>query len=941
MLEYDPYYFAQLRHVGPSLTEIDQMLETIGFESVDELVSSVLPPKLLEFFNADPLSDQLGKALTEDEVLTRLRVVSLKNTQMTSLIGMGYYGTFMPPVIQRNILENPAWYTAYTPYQSEISQGRLEMLMNFQTMICDLTGMEVANASLLDEATACAEGMALARRVSRSENQAFFVHNGCHPQNISVIKTRADPLGISVIVGSIEEMDPDALFGALFQYPETFGDIRDLSEPVSQLKSSGALSIVSADLLSLALLKEPGAMGADICVGSTQRFGTPPGFGGPHAAYFATQKKYIRQIPGRIVGISKDSRGNQALRLALQTREQHIRRQRATSNICTAQVLPAILSTLYGVFHGPPGLIAIAHRVHTLMARLRSTMIDVGYSIPQKYFFDTITVNVGNSQKDLLESAHKHSLNFRKIGNDRIGLSFDELTSQEIINKIASVFGFKLISSEQNTLMRIPDKLRRQTEFMSHPVFNMNRSEAGITRYMRRLADRDLALDRTMIPLGSCTMKLNATSEMIPISWPEFSQMHPYVPQDQASGFYEMINDLSERLALITGFDAISFQPNSGAQGEYAGLLAIRAYHKSCGGPEKNLCLIPKSAHGTNAASASMAGMDVIEIDTKPDGTIDLVHLQQIASENRQNVAVTMVTYPSTHGVFEESITDVIRITHSCGGQVYMDGANLNALVGLIKPGKLGVDVCHLNLHKTFCIPHGGGGPGMGPIGVQSHLVPFLPGDPVSGENNGAVSAANHGSASILAVSWAYILLMAGQGLTLATKLAILNANYIAKRLSEQYEICYSGREGLVAHECIIDTRKSVHGTTITVDDIAKRIIDNGIHPPTMSFPVAGTLMIEPTESEPLEELNRFIDCMLEIADEIKNIKCGKCSAECNPLVNSPHTVADIIGEWKRAYTRKIGCMPAGTRANDKYWPPVNRVDNVYGERNLVCVWKN
>ena len=936
---YDPYDFAKLRHIGPSVTEIDQMLEATGFTSLDRLVAAVLPLSLHEKYRNDPMDDQLGKPLTEHEVLARLQATARQNASMTSLIGMGYYGTITPPVIRRNVLENPAWYTAYTPYQSEISQGRLEMLMNFQTMICDLTGMEVANASLLDEATACAEAMTMSRRISRSRAKAFFIDRNCHPQNISVMQTRATPLEIPLIIGDITELNPGEVFGAIFQYPGTCGDVIDHTPYCEALRENRALSVFAADLLSLALLKEPGAMGADVCVGTTQRLGTPQGYGGPHAGYIATHKRHIRQLPGRIVGVSHDSNGRTAFRLALQTREQHIRRQKATSNICTAQVLPAIVAALYGVYHGPPGLRQIATRIHLQTARLHDGLTRGGYEVPQQDFFDTLTVNVGNRQDELLDSARSRAINLRKLGDTHIGISLDELTTSTLLETLGEIFSVDIETETRGAQCMVSDALQRTSPFMEHAVYNMNRSEAAITRYMRRLADRDLALDRTMIPLGSCTMKLNATAEMEPITWPEFTNIHPYVPDDQVSGYLEMLDDFSGRLQVVTGFDGFSLQPNSGAQGEFSGLMAVRKYHHSRNEGQRNICMVPNSAHGTNAASAVMAGMEVVEIASTPEGTIDLDSMQELAEKHADRLAVTMVTYPSTHGVFEEAITEVIRITHDHGGQVYMDGANFNAMLGLVKPGKLGVDVSHLNLHKTFCIPHGGGGPGMGPIGVRKHLVPFLPGNPLDEGPNGAVNASRFGSATVLAVSWAYVLLMAGTGLTQATKLAILNANYITKRLSERFEICYAGPNGMVGHECIVDIRQSVNGTGLTIEDVAKRIIDSGIHPPTMSFPVAGTLMIEPTESEPKEEIDRFIRCMFDIADDIEAIKNGDLPENDNPLVRSPHSLRDVLADWDRPYSRTKGCLPPGAQQDDKYWPPVNRVDNVYGDRNLICTW--
>ncbi len=937
---YAPYDFARLRHIGPEPSEIAAMLTAVGFSNIDELLESVIPSSLEPAKHKFSVTGRLGSAMTEQEVLQRLSEVAARNKDFVSLIGMGFYGTVLPTVIQRNVLENPAWYTAYTPYQPEISQGRLQVLLTFQTMVCELTGMEVANASLLDEATACAEAMLMARRIVRGKRSLFFVDKHCHPQNIAVLRTRAAPLGVRLKVGNFADVDDlTDVFGAIFQYPGTRGELRDLTPHITRLKQAGAVAAVSADPLALPLVKEPGAMGADICVGSMQRFGMPPGFGGPHAGYMATRDKYIRQLPGRIVGVTRDARGQTAYRLALQTREQHIRRQRATSNICTAQVLPAIVSCLYGVFHGQVGLGAIAQRIHSATVTLKEHLEAGGFSVGPEQYFDTLHIGAGSECDAILAKARSHKINLRRLSDTQIGVSLDELTTLGIVERVCTSFGVEAPLKLPVDRSSMPAQLQRRSRFMRHRVFNMNHSEASLTRFIRRLADRDLALDRTMIPLGSCTMKLNATTEMIPMTWPGFSQAHPYAPEDQVRGFHEMIEDLALRLCELTGFDSFSMQPNSGAQGEFSGLMAIRGFHASNGESERNICLIPKSAHGTNAASAVLAGMRVVEINTSHDGTIDIQHMEKLAQAHRGRIAASMVTYPSTHGVFEESITDVVRISHEAGGQVYMDGANFNAMVGLVRPAKLGIDVSHLNLHKTFCIPHGGGGPGMGPIGVRKHLVPFLPTDPLAEDGTvGAVSGSKFGSASILAISWAYILLMGGRGLELATTMAILNANYIACRLRPHFSICYAGKGGLVAHECIVDTRRTVAGTTLTIDDIAKRIIDNGIHPPTMSFPVAGTLMVEPTESESKQELDRFIRAMLEIADDVRAIRDGKYEPGCDPLSNSPHTMNDMLSKWDRPYTRRQGAMPYGVSGTDKYWPPVNRVDNVYGDRNLVCV---
>ena len=869
-----------------------------------------------------------GPPLSERGVLDRMRATANKNRVLTSLIGQGYHGTIMPPAIQRNILENPAWYTAYTPYQAEISQGRLEALLNFQTLVSDLTALDVANASLLDEATAAAEAMALVHRVTKSKANAFFVDEECLPQTIAVLKTRAEPLGWQIIIGDpFKDLDAERVFGALFQYPGVCGAFHDFSGLIAKLHSAKALAVLAADPLALTLLKPPGEMGADIAVGSMQRFGMPVGYGGPHAAYIAVKDAYKRALPGRIVGVSIDARGNRAYRLALQTREQHIRRESATSNICTAQVLPAVVSSMYAVFHGPKGLRAIAERVHRKAARLADGLSSLGFKISPESFFDTITVNVGPYQGLIMKNAVDNGVNLRKVGHDRIGITVDERTRPATLEAVWRAFGgYDLVYRDEYPKYRLPEVLIRQSPYLTHPVFHMNRAESEMTRYMRRLADRDLALDRAMIPLGSCTMKLNATAEMLPITWPEFAEIHPFVPADQAIGYAEMINDLSGKLCQITGYDAISMQPNSGAQGELAGLLAIRAYHKSRGEAHRNVCLIPSSAHGTNPASASMCGMRVVVVATDADGNIDVANFRAKAETNSQNLAACMITYPSTHGVFEETVREICEITHANGGQVYLDGANMNALVGLARPGDLGADVGHLNLHKTFCIPHGGGGPGMGPIGVKEHLATFLPGHPETDGCALTVSAAPYGSASILPISWSYCLMMGGAGLTQATRVAILSANYIAKRLAGAYDVLYTGKHGRVAHECIIDTRPLNERAGVTVDDIAKRLIDCGFHPPTMSWPVPGTLMIEPTELETKAELDRFCDAMLGIGEEATAIEEGRMDRSNNPLKNAPHTVEDLVGEWDRPYSREAACFPAGAFRVDKYWPPVNRV---------------
>ncbi len=930
--DYLPYDFANRRHIGPSPKEMDEMLGVVGVESLDELIEQTVPKAIRQAAQLD-----FGKPKSERELLWHLRRVAEKNKVLTSLIGQGYHGTVTPPAIQRNILENPAWYTAYTPYQPEISQGRLEALLNFQTMISDLTGLEIANASLLDEATACAEAMTMAQRVAKSKAKAFFVDENCHPQNIAVMQTRARPLGIEVIVDAPENLQAEKVFGAIFQYPGTYGHLSDFTAPIAALHEAKAVAIMSADPLALTLLKEPGAMGADIAVGSVQRFGVPMGYGGPHAAYMATKQAHARAMPGRLVGVSVDSHGHRAYRLSLQTREQHIRREKATSNVCTAQALLAVMASMYAVFHGPEGLRAIAQRIHRKTARLAKGLEAAGFKVEPQQFFDTITVDVGLLQRGVLQAAVREGLNLRRVGDTKVGITLDEQTRPATIEAVWRSFGIILSADEMTVEYRLPDALLRESSYLDHPIFHMNRAETEMMRYMRRLADRDLALDRAMIPLGSCTMKLNAAAEMMPISWPEFSQLHPFVPADQAQGYAEMIADLSAKLCDITGYSAFSMQPNSGAQGEYAGLLTISAYHRSRGEDHRNVCLIPVSAHGTNPASAHMVGWNVVVVKSAENGDIDLDDFRAKAEKHADNLAACMITYPSTHGVFEETVREVCEITHGHGGQVYIDGANLNAMVGLARPGDVGGDVSHLNLHKTFAIPHGGGGPGMGPIGVKEHLVPFLPGHPHTGGSEGPVSAAPYGSASILAISWAYCLMMGGEGLTQATRVAILNGNYIAKRLEGAYDVLYKGGNGRVAHECIIDTRPFADSAHVTVDDIAKRLMDAGFHAPTMSWPVAGTLMIEPTESETKAELDRFCDAMLAIREEIREIEEGRMDAENNPLKNAPHTMQDLVKDWDRPYSREQGCFPPGAFRVDKYWPPVGRVDNVWGDRHLVC----
>ncbi|GGL73178.1 aminomethyl-transferring glycine dehydrogenase [Wenxinia marina] len=930
--DYLPYDFANRRHIGPSPEEMAEMLKVVGADSLDALIEDTVPKAI----RAETALD-FGKPMSERELLHHMREVAKKNKVLRSLIGMGYHGTVTPPAIQRNILENPAWYTAYTPYQPEISQGRLEGLLNFQTMVSDLTGLPVANASLLDEATACAEAMTMAQRVAKSKARAFFVDRDCHPQNIAVVKTRAAPLGIEVIVGNPAKLEADQVFGALFQYPGTYGHVTDFTDAISALHAAGAVAVVSADPLALTLLKEPGAMGADIAVGSTQRFGVPMGYGGPHAAYMACKDEMKRGMPGRLVGVSVDARGNRAYRLALQTREQHIRREKATSNVCTAQALLAVMASMYAVFHGPKGLKAIAQRIHRKTVRLAEGLEAAGFKVDPKHFFDTVTVDVGPLQAAVLKSARDEGINLRPVGESRVGITLDETTRPATIEGVWRAFGHFKPDDDFTPRYRLPDDMIRQTDYLTHPIFHMNRAETEMMRYMRRLADRDLALDRAMIPLGSCTMKLNSAAEMMPVTWPEFGDLHPYCPADQAQGYAELIEDLSAKLCTITGYDALSMQPNSGAQGEYAGLLTIAEYQRANGEGHRDVCLIPVNAHGTNPASAQMVGWKVVPVKCDEKGSIDLADFEAKATQHAANLAAVMITYPSTHGVFEETVRDVCRIAHENGGQVYIDGANMNAMVGLSRPGDLGGDVSHLNLHKTFCIPHGGGGPGMGPIGVKAHLAPHLPRNPIAAEGAGPVSAAPFGSPSILPISWAYTLMMGGEGLTQATRVAILNANYIADRLKDAFPVLYRGRTGRVAHECILDVRPFEKSAGVTVEDIAKRLIDAGFHAPTMSWPVAGTLMVEPTESETKAELDRFCDAMLAIREEIRAIEDGTLDAANNPLKNAPHTVEDLVGEWDRPYSREAGCFPPGAFRVDKYWPPVNRVDNAYGDRHFIC----
>ncbi|QYC09297.1 aminomethyl-transferring glycine dehydrogenase [Brevundimonas nasdae] len=925
------------RHIGPDEAETAEMLKLLGVPDLDGLIEQTVPASI-----RDRSSLGFGPGLDETTCLERLREIARRNKRFTSLIGQGYYGTKMPLVILRNLMESPAWYTAYTPYQPEISQGRLEALLNFQTLVCELTGLDVANASLLDEATAAAEAMALAQRSASSKADSFFVDADCFPQTISVVKTRAEALGWRLVIGDPEkDLAAADVFGALLQYPGASGQVRDIKPVIAQLHEAGAIAAVAADPLALTLLASPGSLGADIVVGSMQRYGVPMGCGGPHAGYMAVRDTLKRSIPGRLVGVSQDSRGRPAYRLALQTREQHIRREKATSNICTAQVLLAIIASMYAVYHGPDGLRAIAQRIHDLTARLAQALADQGFERINSAFFDTLTIQTGGQTSAIHERARAAGVNLRRIDENTLGVSLDETSSDETVRLVLAIFAPAATSSatadSRQALAGIPADQVRSGPFLEHPVFHRYRSETEMLRYLRRLADRDLALDRTMIPLGSCTMKLNATVEMIPVTWPEFGEIHPFAPEDQLAGYQLLFDDLETRLCAISGYDAVSLQPNSGAQGEYAGLLAIRAYHRSRGDIQREVCLIPASAHGTNPASAQLAGMSVVVVACDATGNVDITDLRAKIEQVGDRLAAIMITYPSTHGVFEESIREICDLTHAAGGQVYLDGANLNAQVGLCRPGAYGADVSHFNLHKTFCIPHGGGGPGMGPIGVRAHLAPFLPSAPQTGEI-GAVSAAPYGSASILPISYAYILLMGDEGLKRATEVAILNANYIAERLAPHFPILYRGDQGRVAHECILDLRPFKDATGVTVDDVAKRLIDHGFHAPTMSFPVAGTLMIEPTESEGQAELDRFCDAMIAIRREIADVEQGRLVIEDSPLRHAPHTADDVAADvWNRAYPRAQGWLGFGAQTGSKYWPPVNRIDNVFGDRNLVC----
>jgi glycine dehydrogenase len=937
------------RHLGSSEDEVRQMLETLGLGSVEELVRQTVPESIRRTVPLD-LAGLPDRELGERELLDSLRRIAEGNRVFRSFLGMGYSGTITPGVIQRNILENPGWYTQYTPYQAEISQGRLEALLNFQTMVADLTGLPIANASLLDEGTAAAEAMHLCHAVSDDERNAFFVAQDCHPQTIAVVQTRAGAVGIEVRVGDPATIDFSAgdLFGVLLQYPATDGRVVDYAPLVERAHAAGALVVVAADLLALTLLRSPGELGADVAVGSAQRFGVPMGFGGPHAAFLATREEHKRQIPGRVIGVSRDRHGRVAYRMAMQTREQHIRREKATSNICTAQVLLSIMASMYAVYHGPQGLKAIARRVHALAATLTEGLRRLGHGVPREPFFDTVRVDLqGRSADEIVTAAAERRINLRQMGDSSVCVALDETTTAADVDELLAIFngeapGFAAEELASGISLELPAPHARTSEYLTHPVFNSFHTEHEMLRYIKRLEARDLSMATSMIPLGSCTMKLNATSEMAPVTWPEIGAIHPFAPAEQTVGYQELFRTLEAWLCEITGFAACSLQPNAGSQGEYAGLIVIRAYHQARGDGHRDVCLIPVSAHGTNPASAVMAGLKVVVVACDAGGNVDLADLEAKAEQHRDRLAALMVTYPSTHGVFEEGIRDICRIVHEHGGQVYMDGANMNAQVGLCRPGDFGADVCHLNLHKTFCIPHGGGGPGMGPICVAPHLAPFLPGHPVihtgGSEAIGPVSAAPWGSASILVISWVYIALMGGRGLTAATEMAILNANYMAARLSKHYPVLYTGKKGRVAHEFILDLRPFKTTAGIEAEDVAKRLMDYSFHAPTMSFPVAGTLMIEPTESESKAELDRFCDAMIRIREEIRAIEDGKVDRHGNVLKNAPHTADDVMAaDWDRPYTREQAAFPAPWVRERKFWPYVARVDNVWGDRNLMC----
>ncbi len=937
------------RHIGSTRSQIEEILEYLGLDSIEQIIERVVPENIV---STEPLA--LPEAKSERAVITYLRKLRERNHVYVSMIGMGYHGTVMPPVIKRNVLENPSWYTAYSPYQAEISQGRLEALLNFQQMIIDLTGMEIANASLLDEATAAAEAMTMSKRVAKSKSNTFFVDQDCHPQTIAVIQTRAHSLGFDIVLGDPwQDLQGKEVFGVLVQYPGSSGSVKDIRPLVECAHEQSALITVATDILSLVLLTPPGEMNADIVIGSSQRFGVPMGYGGPHAAYFATRTAFARSVPGRIIGVSKDNHGDHALRMALQTREQHIRRDKATSNICTSQVLLAIIASFFAVYHGAKGLRLIAGRVHRMIQILSAGLTEMGYEITTEAYFDTITVKTPGRARRFAAKARESRINLRVLDKDTLGIAFDETTSRQELKSLFRVFDsnvdgkLNLDELDRSIAECIPQALQRSSDFLTHSVFNDYHSETEMMRYMRRLARKDIALDRAMIPLGSCTMKLNASVEMQALSYREFSAMHPFVPLDQAQGYLQLFEELENMLCDLTGFDAFSLQPNAGSQGEYAGLLVIRKYHEVNGDPQRNVCLIPASAHGTNPASARMAGMKIVVVDCDENGNVDVDVLKAKAEQYSENLAALMITYPSTHGVFEEAFRDICDIIHQHGGQVYLDGANFNALVGISRPGKIGADVTHLNLHKTFSIPHGGGGPGVGPIGVKAHLAPYLPDHPVVGGVNpdaspegtiGTISAAPWGSASILTISWAYIAMMRDNGLRRATLIAILNANYIAKRLAPHYPILYTGKNDMVAHECIIDLRPIKATTGISVDDVAKRLIDYGFHAPTMSFPVADTLMIEPTESENKRELDRFCDAMILIRKEIEAVENKTADAEENVLRNAPHTHQELIKEvWEHPYTKEQAFFPMTVLHEDKYWPPVGRIDNLHGDKHLFC----
>ena len=929
------------RHIGPTKAQQQEMASALGYASVDALIDATVPEAIRR---REPMN--LPGPQREVDVLAALRAMASRNQNFRHYIGMGYYGTHTPAVIQRNVLENPGWYTAYTPYQAEISQGRLEALLSYQQMVMDLTGMDLANASMLDEATAAAEAMTLLQRVNRrNKSLNFIVDEDCHPQTLAVLRTRAEPLGIDICVGDAEALVASSeAFGVLIQYPASSGAVRDPSALINAAHERNMLVAVASDLLALLLLRSPGDCGADVVIGNSQRFGVPLGFGGPHAAFFATRDAFKRSTPGRIIGVSVDRDGRPALRMAMQTREQHIRREKATSNICTAQALLAVMAAFYAMYHGPQGLRRIAQRTATYAALLGRALQNAGFSLASEHYVDTITVNVADQREAILTRAEAAGVNLRTDCPGTLAVSLDETTTRDDLEVLAGVFGEQVrIDFTDDVPPALPESLRRDVDYLQHPLFNDYHSETEMLRYLRRLEQKDIALNRAMIPLGSCTMKLNATTEMLPVSWEAFNGLHPFAPAEQAEGYRALIDDLEQRLMECTGYDAVSFQPNAGSQGEYAGLLAIRRYHISRGDHDRDVCLIPSSAHGTNPASAVMAGMRVVIVECDDQGNVDIADLRTKAQAHSATLAAIMITYPSTHGVFEEAVVEVCGIVHEHGGQVYIDGANLNALVGLAAPGSFGADVSHLNLHKTFCIPHGGGGPGVGPIGVGAHLKPFLPSNPVTpvpglGQDNDTVSATPYGSASILPISWAYIALMGGTGLTEASRIAILSANYIAHRLREHYPVLYTGRSGTVAHECIIDIRPIRESSGIGEEDIAKRLMDFGFHAPTMSFPVPGTLMIEPTESESLAELDRFCDALITIREEIRTVESGEWPLEDNPLVNAPHTLRDLTAErWEHPYTREQAAYAMASLHDDKYWPPVSRVDNVYGDRNLFC----